>query len=56
MHFFHSFILAAVPLLTVAIPLAEPLSSRGIAIPIAKRGNSPVGLSEYAAQVQYSIE
>ncbi|KAH9958948.1 acid protease [Russula dissimulans] len=56
MYFFRSFILAVVPLLTTALPLAEPPTSRGIAIPIAKRTNSPVGLSEYAAQAQNSID
>ncbi|KAF8492841.1 acid protease [Russula emetica] len=40
MHLFHSFILSILPFLTAAIPLAQPLASGGIAIPIAKRATS----------------
>lgn len=36
----HSFFLAILPFITVAIPLAQPHASRGIAIPIAKHATS----------------
>ncbi len=38
MYLSHSFVFAILPFLTAAIPLAQPPASRGIAIPIAKRG------------------
>jgi hypothetical protein len=38
MYFSHYFILVILPFFTAAIPLAQPPTSGGIAIPIAKRG------------------
>jgi hypothetical protein len=56
MYFSHSFVLAILPFFTAAIPLAVPPASRGIAIPITKRANSPLtGPSLIASQVQNSI-
>jgi hypothetical protein len=54
-YFSHAFLLAILPLLTAAIPLAQPRASRGIAIPIAKRNNSSAGHSRYVKQNQNSI-
>ncbi|KAI0299938.1 acid protease [Russula brevipes] len=54
MYFSHSFVLAALPFLAAAIPMAVPPTSRGIAIPIAKRGGV-VGTSKFANAVESSV-
>ena len=55
MYFSHSFVLAILPFLAAAIPMAQP-KSRGIAIPISKRLSTPVGSSSlYASRVQSSV-
>ena len=52
----HSFFLAALPFLVAATPLAQPPSSRGIAIPIAKRDGGPLGdPSRYESMNQNTI-
>jgi cathepsin D len=55
MYFTHSFVLAALPFLAAAIPMAVPPTSRGIAIPIAKRNGGAVGLSKFANAVESSV-
>ena len=56
MYFSHSFILLALPFLAAAIPLAKPPKARGIPIPIAKRGSTPVGdPSKLAGLAQASV-
>ena len=58
MHFTHSFVLSILPFFTAAIPLAQPPTSRGIAIPIAKRASSSGSSNNtllYATQVQNSV-
>ena len=48
MHPFHSFVLSILPFLVTAIPLTEPPpgTSRGTAIPIAKRATSSLPLAD----------
>jgi cathepsin D len=46
MYFSLALILASLPFLTTAVPLADPLASRGIAVPIAKRGNPSNGVAD----------
>lgn len=41
-----AFILASLPFLTAAVPLAESFASRGIAVPIAKRNGSLNGVAD----------
>ena len=56
MYFSHSFILAILPFFTAAMPLARSPTSRGIAIPIDKRGSGSVNSpSWYGTSVQYSV-
>jgi hypothetical protein len=40
MYLSHSFFLAILPFLTLAIPLAPTPASRGVAIPVAKRASN----------------
>ena len=57
MYFLLSFILAILPFFSAAVPLAEPPTSRGIAIPIAKRVDSLslANLSRYDSLNQNTI-
>jgi len=57
MYFSHSFVLAILPFFVAAIPLAQPPTSRGIAIPIAKRASSFTnGSSSHVTMVQNSVQ
>jgi hypothetical protein len=53
----HSFVLAFLPFLAMATPLAQPPASRGIAIPIAKRAiGSPFAVpSVFESHVKDSV-
>ena len=58
MLFSHSFVLAILPFLTAAIPVAQPPTSRGIAIPVTKRasvGTSPNGTTLFATHAKNSV-
>ena len=56
MYLSHSFILAILPFFALAISVAQPPTSRGIAIPIAKRASLTLGNpSSHAGLVQNSI-
>jgi hypothetical protein len=58
MYFPLSFILASLPLLTAAAPLVNEPSSRGIAVPITKRGSPSDGVidpSKLHSRVRRSV-
>jgi hypothetical protein len=49
MYFSLALILASLPFLTAAVPVAESRAPRGIAVPIAKRGNPSDGVADTSA-------
>ncbi|KAF8480127.1 acid protease [Russula ochroleuca] len=55
MYFSLAFILASLPFLTAAVPLADSPASRGIAIAITKRGNGIADPSELLSGVRHSV-
>ena len=56
MYFSHFYVLTIIPFFTAAVPLAQPFTTRGIAIPIAKRASVPLDdPSLFASLVQNLI-
>jgi hypothetical protein len=54
MYFSQALILASLPFLTAAVPLADSFASRGIAVPITKRGNPFNGVAD-TSKLQSSV-
>jgi hypothetical protein len=54
MYFSLALVLASLPFLTEAVPLADSIASRGIAVPITKRGNPSNGVAD-TFELQSSI-